>query len=436
MALPTTTSKPQGGLTSPAAQTLPSPAAPSPSFTTRKGILAPLAIANYRWYFIVGLCISGAFGMQQLSFSYLMYEITGKPALVGLNLLAMAIPQISLSFVGGVIADRVSKRTIMMFTFTAAALIFGIVGVAQQQGFLTWGYLVAASFGMGAVTSFQMPSRQGILTQLVGREHLTAAIGLNQANMNVTQLAAPALAGILIGTAGIAWVFFFMAGLNLLAVLGLQPIKYASVRSTARWTIAQMVGNMVEGLRYVRSNANVRNVLIFSLLTTTFAMPYTVLLPVLAKDVLHADAQRLGFLLSASGVGALIGSLLMTTTGKAKRGLLFIHTAFVTGLALLSLSLSPWYAMTLVTMLVLGVAASARQTLPNILLQSYSENAYLGRVLSLYLLQFGVTSLGGFGVALAAQFIGVQWALLGTSLCLVVVALWYYRFSTGMKSLA
>lgn len=416
----------------------PAPAFPSEGLTLpgRDSIFAPFSLVNYRWYFFIGLCISSSFGMQSLAFSWLMYELTGKPVLVGLNLLAQAVPQICLAFVGGVVADRFSKRLIMMFTFTTMGSIFLVIGVAQVAGILTWPWLAAASFGMGGVTSFQMPSRQGIITQLVGRDRLTAAIAMNQANMNVTQLAAPAAAGILIAANGIGAVFFAMAGLCFIGVLGLFPIRYTELRSKSRVTIKAMFANLAEGLKYVQRNGNVRGILVLSLLGGVFAMPYTVLLPVLAKDVLHADAQRLGFLLSASGVGALFGSLLLVAAGKRKRGLLLIHTAFVSGLALVSLSFSPWYTLTFITMAVLGVANSARNTLPNILVQSYTEDAYLGRVLSLLLLQFGITSVGGFGMSVVAQIIGVQWALFITAICLITTSLWYYRFSASIKSLA
>ena len=420
----------------PTASAQAAPPPPGPTLPGRGGVFAPFALANYRWYFFIGLCISSSFGMQSLAFSWLMYELTGKPVLVGLNLLAQAVPQICLAFVGGVVADRFSKRIIMMCTFTVMGSIYLIIGIAQVAGILTWPWLAAASFGMGGVTSFQMPSRQGIVSQLVGRERLTAAIALNQANMNVTQLAAPAAAGMLIATNGIGAVFFAMAALCYVAVFGLIPMRYSEVRSKSRMTVKSMFANLVEGLKYVQKNVNVKNILVLSMLGALFAMPYTVLLPVLAKDVLHADAQRLGFLLSASGVGALLGSLLMVAAGKRKRGLLLIHTAFVSGLALVSLSLSPWYSLTFITMAVLGVANSARMTLPNILIQSYSEDAYIGRVLSLLLLQFGIISVGGFGMSVVAQVIGVQWALLITAVCLIATALWYYRFSTSMKSLA
>ena len=406
------------------------------TLASRTRTFAPLAVANFRWYLTASACVTGAFGMQNLAISWLMYELTNSPALVGLNLLAMAIPQITLSFVGGVVADRVSKRLIMMACFVSSAVMFSGVGLAQHLGVLSWPYLVAASFGVGAVSSFQMPARQGIITQLLGREQLTPGIALNQASQNAMQLGAPALAGFLIASVGISSVFFFMAGLNVIAIFLLLPVRYAFVRSTAKWSVGTIFGNLMEGLRYVRRNSKVRDILAFSLFTTTFAMPYTVLLPVLAKDVLHADAQRLGFLVSASGVGALIGSLLMASAGKTRRGLLFIHTAFVTGLALLLVSTSALYALTMVAMAVLGLAGSARMTLPNILLQTYSEDGYVGRVLSLYLLQFGLTSVGGFGVSVAAQFIGVQWALGISALALIAIAVAYYRFSGSMKALA
>jgi MFS family permease len=404
--------------------------------TGLRRILAPLTIHNYRWYFIVGLCISSSFGMQMLAFSWVMYDLTGKPAMVGLNMVATAIPQLLLGFPGGVVADRISKRTIMMATFSLSGLIFATVGLAHQMGVLNWWYLVGASIGMGAVTSFQMPSRQGIVAQLVGREQLTAAIALNQANMNVTQLAAPAVAGLLISEVSIAAAFYAIAALNFLGVLGLLPMRLASVPPKAQWTVKMMFGNVIEGFRYVRKNGRVRTILVFSLITASFAMPYMALLPVLAKDVLHVDARGLGLLMTCSGVGALIGSLAITTVGKARRGLLFLHTAMVTGISLLLLSVSPWYAATMGVMAVLGLAGSARMAFPNILLQTYTEDGYLGRVLSLMLLQFAITSFGAFFISLAAQFIGVQLALAACAVCLIATTVLYYRFSTSMKSLA
>ncbi|MBI4236406.1 MAG: MFS transporter [Chloroflexi bacterium] len=394
-----------------------------------------LKLVNFRYYMASSLFQMAAMNMQTMASGWFMYKLTGSAALLGVTMLANAIPQLLLSLAGGIIADRASKKAVLLLGLVASSLIVLWIAISTSLGIITWHYLVVSSFLQGTVMAMMMPARQAMVPELVGRDNLMNAVALNMAGMNMNRLGAPALAGFIIAGAGVEGVYYLMAALYLTAAVLALPLRQAATGIAQGWTRRNVLGDLKDGLTYIRDNRNVAAILVFTLLGVVLSMPYVALLPVFAESVLRVGPQGLGLLMSASGLGAVIGSFYIASRGSKGRGMLYIHTVLLTGVALLAFSASGSYALSLVILVAVGLGQAGRMALNNILLQSYTEDAYLGRVMSLSMMEWGVTSLGSFVVALIAQVVGVQWAVGGTSALLVMTALYYYAFSPRIRRL-
>ncbi len=411
-----------------------------------RGVVAPrrfgvrtfesLKVRGYRFYFFSSLAQMAAMNMQMVVNGWFVYKLTNSTSLLGLTMLANAIPTLGLSFFGGVMADRVPKRLIVGLGIVATSMLTLWIAASVSLGIITWHYLLVNSFLQAIVWALMMPSRQAIVPELVGRARLTNAIALQNTGMNVMQIGAPAIAGFMVAGVGIGGVYYLMAGLYLLSAILIIPVpKVGMAEGPLRPPQRSVLGDIGDSLGYVRRNKPLMAVLALSLVTVLFSMPFRMLLPVFTEDVLEVGPDKLGILMSVSGVGALVTSLIVASIKDKGRGMLFLHSGMVTGLAIIAFSLTTSYWIALAIIGMAGVGQAARMALGGTLVQSYTDNVHQGRVASLYLMQFGLTSLGTFGVSIAAEFVGVQWAVGTTASLLVLLTLYCYAFSPRIRRL-
>lgn len=399
-----------------------------------------LKIRNFRFYLISSMAQMTPMNMQMTASGWFMYKLTGSVALLGVAMLVFAVPQLALSFVGGVIADRVSRKTILIAGQLATMLLMLWVGLFAHLGIITWYHLLITAFVQGAIMALMMPARQSIIPSLVGRENIMNAVGLNMTGMNLNRLGAPALAGFLIAAFGIHYVYYLMGLLYFVAAVLILPLRLQAPEAAngglggmGGMVKRSVIGDVVLGLAYARDNKDVRAILILTLLTIFFSMAYFVVLPVFTEDILKVGPQGLGLLISGSGVGALIGSLVIASMPGRGRGLLFLHAAAVTGVGLLFFAWSTHYYLSMVILAFVGLGQAWRMSLSNVLLQAYTEDAYLGRVMSLMMMEWGLTSLGGAAIPIIGEFIGIQLAVAISAVFLVLTALFYYAFSPRIR---
>ncbi len=393
--------------------------------------LDALNVPNYRFFTLSGIFQQCALNMEMLTNGWFAYQLTGSTTVLGLALLAQALPQTIFSFVGGTVSDRVPRRYLMMICFTLAACVNLWIGISAHRGVANWHDLIVRYLLLGMIMAFQMPARQGLVGELVGRERIMSAVSINQTITNVMQLSGPAIAGFTIAGAGVHGAYYVIVGLYVLGIISLLPIRYQA-RKAAK---GAFLGSITDGLRYVRGNVNVRAVLTVSLIAFMLSMPYQALLPVFAKDVLHVGPEKLGVLASFSGVGALTAGVTLALFGMKKRGLWFVYSLLIVGVGLIGFSLSRSFALSCAIIVIVGMGQSLRNILSMALIQNYTEDAYIGRVLSVLLMQFGLSSIGAFCIALIAQQVGAPWALGGSAAILVVLAIWYLAVSRGMRAL-
>jgi len=394
----------------------------SPSFRT----FSSLKVPAFRLYLGMYLCQMIVMDMRSLSQALLIYRLTGSVALLGVMSLVNAVPGILLPLFGGVIADRFPKKnvihigqaTAVLSALTVAlTLTFGIMS-AERAG--SWWILMAATFINFVGSSLAMPARQAIISELVGTDHIMNAISLRSTAYNIFHLGAPAIAGLLIDKIGFEYVYYIN---TVLSIASMVFTHYLPIGGKWERKNGNLFSEMKEGLKYVRAETGILLVLAFTLLTSLLGTSYFKLLPVFVDDILKVGATGMGVLVSMSAVGALASSLTMASLPSKRRGAMFLASALLLSVTLVGFAISRSWYLSLGLILLVGLSRSARTTLANTLLQSYTAPNYRGRVMSLYSLDEGVLSLGSFFAALVATATSVSWAVGGFAALLFVLTI-------------
>ena len=362
----------------------------------------------------------GGMQMQMLARGYLVYDITGSASLLGIVAAGSAFPMLALSLFGGAIADRVERKKLIQIGHLIIGALVLLVGVAIATDFIEWYHLLAASVIQGAVWALTMPARQALIPQIVGPEKITNAMALNSAGMSAMTLVAPAIAGGLYALAGPENVYFVIAGMSLVAMGLTTPIKTPEHNSTTRKS--PLLNEIGEGLTYIRGNSLVLVLLLVGLATTLMHAPFMSLLPVFVVDVYHRGPDSMGLLVAVMGAGALVGSLAVAAMGPWRRGILLIVGAFSTGIALTLVAAIPLYAAAAVIMLLMGLGDAGRRTINMGLMMEVSDDRYRGRVMSVFMMNFGLMPLGVLPAGLATDIIGERAVLAVLGVALIAFA--------------
>ena len=353
----------------------------------------------------------GGMQMQMLVRVYLVYDITDSALLLGLVGAGSALPMLVLSPFGGVIADRVDRKRVIQLGQAGAALIALIVGIGITKDVIDWYHLLAAGIVHGTMFAFMMPARQAIIPQLVGREHVTNAMALNAAVMSSMVLVAPPIAGGLYALAGPDTVYYVISGLVLVAIVLVGLIPGTGDAPTR--TRAPMMKEIAAGMSHIRSSPLVMLLLLIGLATTLLVQPIRFLLPIFVVDLYHRGPEDMGLLLGVMGAGSMVGSLFIASLGKWMRGLLLIAGSFMSGVALLLLAVFPFYFAAAAFMILLGLGDAGRRSLNQALIMEQVDDQYQGRVMSVYMMIFGLMPLGILPAAILADLLNAQ-AAIGT----------------------
>ncbi len=392
----------------------------------------------YRLYFVAMAGYMAPMNMQIIGRSLLAYRITGSAAILGVMSLAFSVPMLCLSLFGGVIADRMSKKHIIVAGTMGEALVSLGVALALTLGYISperpgsWWILAVAGALQGTIMALMIPSRLAILPEIVGREDLLNAVSLNTMEMNGLRMLAPALAGLLVESFGFNTLYYVMTGCYLTGAIIFSFLPHTStVASPGPNALAQMK----EGLNYIRHNTTILVILFFTIFAVVLTMPYYVLMPIFTEDILKVGAAGLGVLMSVSGAGAVIGSLFLASLPNKKRGLMFLTGSLILSLALVGFCFSGSWHLSLPLIAIVGLGDTARMTLGNTLLQYYTEEKYHGRVMSIFVMQWGLMGFGAFGAGLLSEVVGVQWAVGGLAAVLIPVTLLAIAFIPRLRRL-
>jgi MFS family permease len=379
-----------------------------------------------------------AMSMQLVVRSLLIYRLTGSGAILGGMALAHAIPTLLLSLFGGAVADRVQKKYVLVAGQVGSAVISLVVALALTFGYLSkenpgsWWLLIATAALQGVIMGFMMPSRQAIIPEIVGERQVMNAISLNNMGMNTFRLVAPALAGFLVDAFNFAVIYYLTTIMYLLATLCAVFLPRTS-KMTIRGSSA--LTDILEGLQYVRRETTVLIILVFTLIGIICGFPFQFLLPMITEDILKVGATGMGLLLSISGLGAILGSLVLASLPSRKRGGMMLLSSLIMGLALTGFAFSHWWYPSLVIAVFIGLGQTGVMTLGNTLVQYYADADYRGRVMSFHMMGIGFASLGTFFAGILSESVGVQWSIGGLAMILALVSIVGLLFIPRLRKL-
>ena len=396
-----------------------------------RGMFASLANRDYLFLWVASLGANFAMQMQVVARGWLIYAMTSSPLALTWVLLAFSAPTLVFSLMGGVMADRLPKKRLMIVAQSincAATLVLAWIVITDQVTFQHFIY-----FGLlnGVVLSLSMPARQAIIPEIVGESQLFNAMALSTASMNLSRVLGPALAGVTIAllaqgdtssTLGVGMVFFIIAALYLVSVLCLTGVGYRRKPSTA---VGQSVlKDILQGLSYIRHSRSISALLLMSFVPLLFGMPIHFLMPAFNQDILQGGPDDLGLLLGVQGVGALIGSLLVARMDATRhKGNIMLVTCFIWALTLAGFSMTTSLSAALVMVALVGLCSSLFMAINMSLIQLAVKAEMRGRVMSVLMMTFGLMPLGVLPVGAVAEWFGIDLALLVSALGLALVTL-------------
>lgn len=332
--------------------------------------------------------------MGMIASGYAAYALTGSATALGLVSSSMSLPMLLLALVGGVVADRSSRRTVILASQSTMCLSSALLAALAFAGALDVWHLVVFGFMQGAGFSFNMPARQAYVADLVGVQLLRSAISLQNAGMNFNRIAGPALAGVLLAfpVFGIGGTFLVITLMYVLAITTILRLP-GGRPSLADPGLGRSTGwaHLLEGLRYVRSSERIVLILAVGSLALLFSMPYQSLLPLFAEGVFGMGAKGLGLLSAAAGVGALLGSLAVAASSRiGALGRLQLAAGVGLGLSLVGYGLAPSFTVAVGFVAGVGFTSAGFMALSNTLVMANTEPGFYGRVMSVYLLTFAL----------------------------------------------
>jgi MFS family permease len=344
--------------------------------------------------------------MQNVAQAWLVYSMTGSSLMLGTVGFASNIPVFLLAPIGGAVADRHNRHHIVVATQTSAMLLALVLAGLTLSGHVRVWHVVVLAMLLGTVNAFDIPARQSFFIEMVGKKDLVNAIALNSSMFNAARVAGPAVAGVLVASIGEGWCFL-VNGVSYLAVIaGLLLMRLpAPGLPRAR---GSALAELLEGVRFVRGAAPIRDLLIMLGLVSLLGTPYSVLMPIFADGIFHSGPRGLGLLMGATGIGAILGALsvaartgvkgLAAMTGRACAGF---------GACLAVFALSHWFWLSLVMLIPAGFAMMTQMACSNTLIQTMVPDHLRGRVMALYSVMFmGMAPFGSFLAGALAEKIG------------------------------
>jgi MFS family permease len=365
--------------------------------------------------------------MQSIAQGWLVYQISGSEAMLGVVGFASAIPAFLISPWAGVVIDRVDKRKLLVATQVASMLLAFVLAALTFSGLVQVWHVVLLAVCLGAVNSFDSPTRQAFVVDMVGRDDLPNAIALNSMTFNAGRIIGPAFGGLLLATVGSAWCFAINGFSFMAVIISLLAMRLDQVPRqrdpNSPWQ------QLKSGVTYTVRHPDLRALLLLALFFSTFGIAYMTVLPAFADRVLNGGATGFGLLTSMAGLGAVTGAFVVATYGdRGYRGRILFTAAMLFPIVLALFAFNTNFLLGLFLAYLLGVGFMFQFTLLNTLLQTRVEDAMRGRVMSLYTLTlFGFSPFGNLLVGALSEAIGLSPALLimaAITLLSAVVIFW------------
>lgn len=392
------------------------------------GTFASLRIRNFRLFLGAQVVSVTGTWMQSVAQMWLVLHLTGSGLALGVTAALQFLPMLLFGTYGGLLADRIDKRRVLMLTQALAGVTaLGLAFLTLSGAVQLW-MVYGLAFALGMVNVFDNPTRQSFVTELVGRDRVTNAIGLNSAVFTGARVIGPAIAGILITLVGTGYCFLYNGLSYFPVVVALMLMRTSELKRIEPMPRAK--GQIREGLRYAWNRPELRFPLLLMLVIGLLAFNFSVLMPLMARYVFNAGASTFGLLMSFMGIGAFVGALFSANRRLPTHRLLALAGALL-GVFLIGAAIAPNLWLELAVLVPMGGAMTTFQATANSLLQLNSEPRFRGRVMALYVIVFiGSTPIGGPLVGWIAQQYGARTGLaLGgiAALAASVVIFWFQQ---------
>lgn len=401
----------------PADEPAPPPDAPLPS-----GAFAALRHRNFQLFYAGQFLSLVGTWMQSTAQGWLVLNLTNSELLLGVVTAVASVPTILFSLYAGALADRSDKRRIIVLANAAALVLALLLAVLTHTRTVTYPAVLAIAFGLGTASAFEIPTRQSFFVELVGHGDLPNAIALNSAQFNATRIVGPAVAGWLIGTAGTAACFYANAVSYLFVLAGLRAMRLPAFRRPRR-----RVGTLEtirEGLAYIRGDRLARTLVCLIAAFSVLGFPYVMLMPVFARDVLRVGAHGLGWLLAATGAGALAGGIALAAAGeRIARGKVLLGASLGFCVSVFAFAGSRSFPLSLALLAAVGFTMVLNNATVNALLQAAVPNHLRGRVMSVYVFMFvGTAPIGALQAGALSHALDAPAALqIGAAVLVMIV---------------
>ena len=384
---------------------------------------------NYRLFFSGQIISVTGTWLQQVARGWLVLQLTNSALMLGIVGSISTLPILILSLPAGVVADRLRKRSLLLTTQTAAMVLAFALAALVYFKVVTVYHIMIVGFMLGVVHAFDMPTRQSFVIEMVGRKDLMNALALNSATFNSARIIGPALAGIVIAAIGIGGAFFINGVSFIAVIIGLLMIR---IDRTDPPESSSMAEGLKEGLSFIREHRLVSALLALTAIVSIFVAPYAVLMPIFARDILGVGPVGLGYLMSAVGVGALIGAVTLSSLGDSRaKGKLLLAGNLTCCAALILFASSRLMPLSLCLLVGAGWGMMTTLVLTNTLIQTSVPDHLRGRVLSAYTLMFlGMAPIGSLQAGVLANWLGAPAAVaIGAAICAAGALLLSTRFT-------
>jgi len=389
-----------------------------------------LKIRDYRFLWVSNLAASFAMQMQMVARGWLIYDMTNSPLALTWVMLSFMLPSFLFSLAGGLIADRLHKKPVMIISQILNTLATLALATIIYSGDITFWHFIYFGLFNGTVLSFSMPARSAIIPEVVGQDALVNAMALQSATFNLSRILGPTMAGALIAflaagdttsTRGVGIVFFVIAGLYIVSVSSTSLIHYVGAPHERK--PQSMLADVIEGFRYMRDEKLILGLLIMGFVPMTFGWSASFLMPAFNKDVIGGGPDDLGLMMTAMGAGALCGSLMLARFGDVGgKGKILFVTAYCWAVSLAVFAFSANLVMAMVVGAVSGLFSSIFGAMNFSIVQMAIRDEIRGRVMAIMMMSHGLMPLGIIPVSAIAEYIGIDMALLFAA-CMLAISM-------------
>jgi MFS family permease len=402
-----------------------------------KLIFRAMSHRNYRLFFGgQGISMIGTW-MQQIAMNWLVYRLTQSALLLGVVGFTSRIPTFLLASLAGVLADRWNRHRIIVFTQTFSMIQAMVLAILVLTETVAVWHIISLSLMLGFINALDIPARQSFVIEMIERkEDLGNAIALNSSMVNGARLIGPSVAGILIATLG-EGMCFLLNGLSFIAVIvALLAMKIRPKKKVAQ--NPRIFEGLKEGFSYAFGFPPIRSVLLLLALVSLMGMPFTILMPIFAETILHGGPKALGFLMGATGVGAIAGSIYLASRRSVLGlGMIIVISASLFGIGLIAFSLSRLFWLSLLMMLVTGFGMMVQMASSNTVLQTLVEEDKRGRVMSFYTMAFmGMVPFGSLLAGGLANKIGAPNTVMIGGIACILGSVFFAKKLSALREMA